>query len=264
MTTTKHIDATKVTDQLHAVEKGSGDKTPLLLLHGFGGTHRYWQPIQDNLAKDRRVIAFDLPGHGLSRNHDHAGRTALAASAVLAEMDRRGIGKVHLAGHSMGGAIACIIALKQNQRVSSLTLLAPGGFGPEINASFLRRFAVAKAEAELRSLLTTFYGDGTGVSGAMLQSLLQERADPKSGEILLQVAESFLAGEQQGVLPLEEIAVLEIPISVIWGTRDRITPVHQARALHEKFNVHVFENAGHSLVDEIPLKVLQILRKNMR
>ena len=129
---------------LFVKETGKGDGAPVVLLHGFGGSHRAWTPIQQSLSAETRVLAYDLPGHGDSFGFPDAGPPKVAANAILADLDARGIASAHFAGHSMGGAIAALTALFQPQRVASLTLLSPGGFGPEINQRLLKRYAAAK------------------------------------------------------------------------------------------------------------------------
>ncbi|MGT2467378.1 alpha/beta fold hydrolase [Mesorhizobium atlanticum] len=95
------------------------------------------------LAAEARVLAYDLPGHSHSLQCEGMGGAKPAARAILADLAARQLTKVHLVGHSMGGAVATLMALADSGRVASLTLLAPGGFGPEINAALLRRYAAA-------------------------------------------------------------------------------------------------------------------------
>ena len=91
-------------NRLHAIELGAGEGPPVVLLHGFDGRAEVWGPIQAGLAADgRRTIAFDLPGHGRSRDFPGFGPPKVAARAVIAELDRRDIASAHLVGHSMGG-----------------------------------------------------------------------------------------------------------------------------------------------------------------
>ncbi len=241
---------------------GSGDP-PLLLLHGFAATSGCWQPVLDRLNDNRLVIAHDLPGHGKSAGYTTSGRTAEAADAILEDMNCRNIDAAHLCGHSMGGAIACLIALKSPKRVRSLTLLAPGGFGTEINARLLRRFATADCEESLRPLFEQFYGWHTEVNERALANLLEDRKRANAGKIYLKFAEKFLDGQRQYEISREALNQLNIPVKVVWGTQDRIVPTRQAHKLPGEFAVHVFEGVGHSIIDEIPEKIVRLLNEQI-
>ncbi|MEM7461762.1 MAG: alpha/beta fold hydrolase [Pseudomonadota bacterium] len=240
------------------MQKGSGDP-PLLLLHGFAATSGCWQPVLDRLNDNRLVIAHDLPGHGKSADYSTSGRTAEAADAILDDMVSRDIDAAHFCGHSMGGAIACLIALKSPAHVRSLTLLAPGAFGPEINARLLRRFAIADREETLRPLFEQFYGWHAKVNEKALANLLEDRKRADAGEIYLRFAEKFLNAQRQYEISREALNQLNIPVKVVWGTQDRIVPTRQAHKLPGEFAVHVFEGVGHSIIDEIPDQIVRLL-----
>lgn len=102
-------------------EEGAG--APVLLIHGLGASHLDWIHQIPALARHYRVLALDLPGFGASPAQPVLKSLADYAIAVLAELDRRGVERLHgLAGHSMGGAIALEIALQAPQRVERLVL----------------------------------------------------------------------------------------------------------------------------------------------
>ncbi|MGW7437042.1 alpha/beta fold hydrolase [Streptomyces sp. NPDC054849] len=98
-------------------EKGD----PLVLLPALGGTADDWTVVQDALARERRVYALDLRGHGRS------GRTAeysleLMRDDVLGLLDALGLDRVDLAGHSMGAVVAHLVAQSAPHRVVRLVL----------------------------------------------------------------------------------------------------------------------------------------------
>jgi len=105
---------------LYYEEAGRGEAGVLVFLHGFMGNCRSLQSVMASLARSRRCVAFDLPGHGRSRFGQSERLQGLrtmgdAASLVLADLDALGIGRFSLYGYSMGGRIA-----------QNMTLLAPG------------------------------------------------------------------------------------------------------------------------------------------
>ncbi|MGO4839224.1 alpha/beta fold hydrolase, partial [Rhizobiaceae sp. 2RAB30] len=164
-------------DQLFARETGTGAET-VVLLHGFTGSHQVWAEVQDRLAARARVIAYDLPGHAASLEWPAAGAAKVAVRAVLEDLSRRGIERVHLAGHSMGGAISTLIALAEPGRIASLSLFAPGGFGPEINRRLLVNLAAARSESVLRAAIEAMCGFVTGVSDASVRAAAAMRSIP--------------------------------------------------------------------------------------
>lgn len=93
----------------------------MVLLHGFGATHRAWDQVIAHLEPQRyRSLALDLPGHGESAAH--AGPTTLEACAdsVLVASPRRFV----LCGYSMGGRVALRVALAAPERVTRVILVS--------------------------------------------------------------------------------------------------------------------------------------------
>ena len=117
------IDTGSVT--LAVDDRGGGDATPLVLIHGFTGGRIDWADVIDDLAADRRVVAWDHRGHSDSTNTgDPASYTfdQLVADAVAA-LDALGLDRFHLLGHSMGGIVAQRLVLEHPERVESLILM---------------------------------------------------------------------------------------------------------------------------------------------
>jgi pyruvate dehydrogenase E2 component (dihydrolipoamide acetyltransferase) len=247
---------------LYVAERGAGSKT-VVLLHGFGGCHDIWREVTAALAPDIRTLAYDLPGHGLSLDFPGSGPARTAARAVLADLTARGIGRVHVAGHSMGGAVAALMALAEPDRIASLTLVAPGGVGPEINGPLLRRYAAAADRREIRACLAAMSGPQSPPPERIVGVLAEPRR--RSGQLrkLVEIAAVMTRDEQQGVIPREQLDTLNMPVMVVWGTDDPVLPVTQADSLPAHFHIHHVLDAGHMLVEEVPGVVTQALRRNM-
>jgi pimeloyl-ACP methyl ester carboxylesterase len=105
--------------------RGRGE--PLLLLHGIGSHRQDWAPVLDRLARERDVIAVDLPGHGDSPLLPLAGPTVAAGFARLlaAFLDDLGLADAHVAGNSIGGWTA--LDLARLGRARTVTALCPAG-----------------------------------------------------------------------------------------------------------------------------------------
>ncbi|WP_149760390.1 alpha/beta fold hydrolase [Neomesorhizobium albiziae] len=248
---------------LYALQSGQGPQT-VVLLHGFGGCHGLWRPVQQALARDARVLAYDLPGHGGSLDWPEAGPAKVAVRAILADLEERGVDRFHIAGHSMGGAIAAMMALAAPSRVASLTLLAPGGFGEEINGRLLRRYAAATSEEQIRACLETMTGWPNPVPDEAVEALAEMRRHPGQTDKLVEIAASIARDGRQGVIAREKLAELPMPVAVVWGILDGVLPVHQANGLPPLFALHLIPAAGHMLPEEKPELVTEIIRRTMR
>ncbi len=98
-----------------------------MLLHGQPGSSADWRQVADRLPSGWHVVALDRPGYGA--NCQPAGGFAVNARAVVAELDRRGIERAVLVGHSYGGGVALAVAKLAAARVEALVLLASVGPG---------------------------------------------------------------------------------------------------------------------------------------
>jgi pimeloyl-ACP methyl ester carboxylesterase len=248
---------------LHVAECGAGSKT-VVFLHGFGGCHELWRDVIAALGPGLRVLAYDLPGHGHSLRHQATGGARSAARAILADFIARRLDKVHLVGHSMGGAIATLVALADPARVASLTLLAPGGFGPQINGPLLRRYAAAFERDEIRACLAAMSGPGSVPPDHAVDVHLRMRAQPGQLQTLIDMAAAMTKGDRQGVIPAEQLDSLTMPVMVVWGTEDPVLPVDQTETLPAHFHLHHVLEAGHMLIEEAPDLLARAVHRNTR
>ncbi len=248
--------------RLFCIEKGEAAGSPVVFLHGFGGLASNWALIQDQIGEQRRTLAFDLPGHGRSLNYPEFGEVKIAARAIIAELDARKISKAHLVGFSMGGAVAALIGLFAPEKVSSLTLLAPGGFGPEINFRTLQAYAKAETGAEFRLLMPQFFGFNSEISDAFIEQQIIARKPEGANKALQKIANLLFDGSKQGVIPLRPLIDIGAPIKVLWGTQDNILPTRQAHKLPGEIATHVFSDTGHMLIEEQPDAVIRLIFEN--
>jgi pyruvate dehydrogenase E2 component (dihydrolipoamide acetyltransferase) len=248
---------------LHARAKGKGG-IPAVLLHGFGGGIDDWYDIQPDLARDRLVLAYDLPGHGRSLAHPAAGNAGGMAKAILADLERRGHVKVHLVGFSMGGAVASLMAMRAPETVASLTLLAPGGFGPEIAEPLLSRFAAPANADKLRSVMNDMAAPGYAFDTKYVAALAALRRIEGQPEKLREICAVIARGGRQGAIPRDALAKLAMPVTVVWGDRDPVLPYAHASDLPPAFRLVTVEGAGHMLPVEARKTVTAAIRATIR
>ncbi|HWX74549.1 MAG TPA: alpha/beta fold hydrolase [Solirubrobacteraceae bacterium] len=214
---------------------GEGDQ--LVLLHGFTGTWEHWRPVLGDLVARFEVIAPTLAGHDGGPPFPLDGPLTLegAADSLEAHLDELGVGVAHLAGNSMGGALALELAARG--RALSVTALSPGG-GWRPDSGEAER--VARFFARQTRLLRATRSQLPRVMRGPLRRRLAFRDAMRHGELLApadalmfcygalgcQVVDQVLAALRRGddAVPksLERIGV---PVLVAWAQHDRILPL---------------------------------------
>lgn len=106
-------------------ESGRTDGPCFVLVHGIGMGHRYWSDLADDLAREGRVLALDLPGFGDAPEPEHP-LSMPESGAYLAELlEAEGLDDIVLIGHSMGTQIVAEAAAQHPERIGHLVLIAP-------------------------------------------------------------------------------------------------------------------------------------------
>lgn len=218
---------------------------PLLLIHGFGGDLTNWMMNQGALAAQGRVITFDLPGHGESTKDVGDGTPAALAGVVSGLLDALGVEKAHVAGHSLGGAVALALAQAAPDRVASLTLIAPAGMGSAINGAFIDGFLYADRRKSLEPVLQMLVKDKALISRQMIEGIIRfKRLDGVIAGLKTLAEASFEDGRQKIDLHAA-LAGFDGPKTVIWGEEDEILPVAGAQGLPDGVALSVLADTGH-------------------
>ena len=222
-----------------------GDGEPVVFLHGFGGDLEQWQLALPALADSHTAIALDLPGHGGSTKDVGSGDLSAAVEQFLDAIE---VGPAHLVGHSMGGLVAGVVALRSPERVRSLTLIDSAGLGEEVNPDYLDGFVNAESRRELKPVLEMLFADTSQVTRRLVDDVLKYKRIDGVTESLRTLRDGVLAGEH---IDLDE---LDAPVLVIWGAQDRIIaqPAGELR---------VIESSGHSPHMESAAEVNELIRE---
>lgn len=249
-----------------------GNGPPLVLLHGIGSHRGAWAPVFDRLARERDVIALDLPGHGgsplLADGHRHDMLTLTeTVDEFVAEL---GIGRPHVAGNSLGGGLA--LELARRGSVRSATALSPIGFWRPSEVRFAG-FSLRGSRALARSLLPVAprLVRPAAVRAALFGQIYGRpwRLDPDAALAALEVfvgAPGFDA-----ILPYSSgycfTGTTDVPVTVAWGNRDRVLLPRQAgrarRALPAARHVRL-HGCGHVPMSDDPLRVTEVLLEGSR
>jgi len=248
-----------------------GAGPPLVLLHGVGHHWQAWQPVIDLLAGEFDVIACDSPGFGRSAPLSGAIEPTIPAyvdafELFLAEL---GLDRPHVAGSSMGGAIA--LELARSRAVSSATAICPVGFWNAAEARYCQlvlgslarvpqalrpaTLSLARTRSGRRALLTTLYGFPTRVPPEEAVASFEDAwASPALIRTLEHLGDYRFApmGRPRGV-----------PITVAWGVRDHLLPyarqAPRARAMLP-WATHVGLGGGHLPLADDPAATAAVIR----
>ncbi|HXE45276.1 MAG TPA: alpha/beta hydrolase [Conexibacter sp.] len=211
----------------------TGSGSPLVLVHGIGSRRGVWKPVVPLLTGERDVLAVDLPGFGDSPVLDEPPTVLALARAVTTWWRELGVERPHVAGNSLGGGI--VLELARMGVVSSATALSPIGFWSPGEALYGRtmlrvsHFSATRLRGPMTALLRSPAGRQATIG---LMYGRPARRDPD--EAIADLANLARAPGWEPTLPLtrayefERGHELEVPVTIGWGTRDRLLIPRQA------------------------------------
>lgn len=238
---------------------------PIVLLHAFPLDARMWEGIRAPLAARTRVIMPDQRGLGRSPLPDTDAEPSLddAARDVLALLDKLELGRVVLAGCSMGGYLAMALLRAAPERVSGLVLIDTKA-SADADEARKNRFAMAeRVEAE-----------GVGfVADALLPGLLGATSHADRPELVAKVREIIAAQPPSGIAwaqramaarpeSFDNLRAADIPALVVFGEQDTLMPLAEANAMVEALpqaTLEVIPGAGHLAPMEDPAAVAEAI-----
>jgi pyruvate dehydrogenase E2 component (dihydrolipoamide acetyltransferase) len=236
---------------------------PVVLIHGFGADRSVWRQVVPLLGLGIETISLDLPGHG-SETTRTASTIEEIAFLLSDQLEAMGVGNAHIVGHSLGGAAALALTRFGRLAVRSVTLLAPGGLGPEINAGFIAGLARATTAQALERWLAVMVGDPSALPGGYAQAALRQIEKTGNREALAAMAESLFADGTQGFDLATALAELDVPARIIWGKLDRIVPVAHAARAPGFVAVHLLDGIGHVPQIEAPALTARLISETVR
>jgi len=261
--------------RLHVRQSGPVNARPdapvIMLLHGFGSSLHTWEPWAEALSATHRVIRFDLPGAGLTGADPTGDYSDLRGVQILvALMDRLGIARATLVGHSMGGRLAWRFAAEQPARMDKLVLVAPDGFAspgfeygkaPEVTAP-VRLMQYVLPKALLRMSLSPAYADPARMTDEIVTRYHDMMLAPG-------VRTALIARMQQLVLqdPVPLLRRIQAPTLLLWGEKDGMIPLANAQDylraiqnLRHPAKLVMIPGVGHLPHEEAPAESLPAVR----
>lgn len=249
--------------RLRLLEAGPRDGVPLLLLHGWAVSSYLWRHnILPLAAAGHRVLALDLPGHGLSSAPEGAGVYTIErfVERIAESLDRLGVARTAIAAQSMAGKIAVRLALGAPDRVASLVLFGPVGFGllPPWKALSPLLPPLPGAMASLlvpRRAVDFVQRRVYGKLGWFSERDVDEYWAPTQFPEVVRAQLQMLKEFDWAPWTPEHLAALRMPVHVVFGTRDRtVRPVHAERlaAALPQGRLTWIEDGGHVVMEEVP------------
>ncbi len=233
---------------LHYIDVGVQEdrKPPIVLIHGFPFSSEMWSAQIQFLKDERRVIAYDIRGHGKSDVGDGQYTLEFFVDDLIGLLDHLNVSKADLCGLSMGGYIALRAIERNPERVSSLILCDTS----------------SQAEAKLRRAASIRSVKTNGVN-AFAETFLKAvfapesfQSKPREVEMIRRIIQSnsetgicgtllALAGRTDTTQVLSQISV---PTLILVGELDKVTPSNLSELMHDKIRnseFHILPNAAH-------------------
>jgi pimeloyl-ACP methyl ester carboxylesterase len=240
-----------------------GDGAPLVLVHGLGGSATNWLALVPSLLPGRRLLVPELPGHGGSEPLPAAPSLSAYADRIGLLLEREGLTRAAVVGHSLGGAIALRLAIRRPELVSALGLAGAAG----ISSGHRRARYALTVTGILKPGRKIAPHRARVAQSAFLKRLVFGRwgaADPPA--LSPELVDAFLSGPPQHtdtvsaakalVLddPRPDLERVRCPSLVLWGARDQQLPVEDAfdYARRLRARLRVIADCGHLLIGERP------------
>ena len=226
---------------------GENNKNTILILHGWRRNLNDWTNVGKALSNKYRVILLDLPGHGSTLSASRPFDTLEYANFVNKFLEKIGVNKAILIGHSLGGKIALVIS-SESKKVNKLIVVAASGLADK-PVSTLIKISLAKILKKLplpQTIITHFV------------LILASRDYKTAGDLL----PSFKKIVNEKV---DDYARrITIPTLIIWGENDKEVPISSAKKFRELIknsHIRVVWGAGHHPHLEKPDKFLALLNE---
>lgn len=248
-----------------------GEGPPLLLLHGVGHHWQAWRPVIDLLVGEFEVIACDSPGFGGSPPLPEGVRPTIGAytEAFMGFCSELGLRRPHVAGNSMGGAIA--LELTRLGAVTSACALSPAGFWNDRERRFCRLSLKVVAEMPLaaRPAVEALARTRAGRSVLFAQMFGSPGSIPDE-EAVSALRNAWTSPAFAGCIDaFDDYAFHDgdelrgTPVTVVWGAKDRLL-IYSRQARRAKamlpFASHVTLETGHVPFFDDPVAVAEAVR----
>lgn len=249
---------------LHFHVEGAG--SPVVLVHGVGGSLNNWNKVAETLRDSHKVIRLDLRGHGQSSKERKAYSLGTFVSDIIGLTEALGIERFHLVGHSLGGMIAQYAAIHYPDKIQSACIISSAaGRTQEEAAAVQARIDILRngnpGEHFRKSVARWYSPEFIAANEPLLADL--ERQNRENDPWCYSEAYSVLAYAELG----PELNKIKVPTLVATGEFDLGSSPRMAQYMHDQISgseLHIFEGLRHSLLVEAPDRVLDLVTRFLK
>ena len=220
--------------------------TPILLLHGLGGSIESWTNNISFLSTKFRIIALDLPGFGMSDKPKIDYSINFYVSFLEKFIKRIKLSHFFIVGSSLGGHIAVEFTLRNRKIVNKLILISPAGSLPKTfkGTEELKKYTGivnAKSSRDVSEILTSI--DNSMVNRSYADAIYKRLSLPGAKEAFI----SALKGSARAPRYNNKLEIIDTDMLLIWGKEDRMIPLRFIRPFldHGKSRIIILEKCGH-------------------
>lgn len=245
--------------RVRVLEAGPAQGPPVVLVHGWGAcVYTFRRAVPALASAGRKVLAFDLRGHGLSDKPVGPGKYTIEAMCddLRDFMDAAGVERADLLGHSLGGGVALHFALAHPERIRRLVLAAPvsltriglPAIGHLLSPRFTDRFARYLTPRWMTNfLLRSTYGQPSRVTDRDVDEYWAPSQFPDYYRATRALLEEFdwdpIAAERLGSMPRRTLVILSTADRLIRGAEGPASAIRGA-------TVASLSGAGHLGIEE--------------
>jgi len=241
--------------------KIAGDGEPFLILHGWGGSSGSWIEVQEILAKEGfKVVVPDFPGFGKSHSPPVSWEVGDYRDFIFSLVEKIGLEKISLMGHSFGGRVAIKFATLYPERLKNLILCSSAGIKHELTPpqKIILKLALIGNFLFSRRLLRRF----KDVARNIFYSFLRKKDYTKAKGVMRETFQKVIAENLES-----ELSKIKTRTLLIWGEKDKSVPLEDAYLMKEKIPQSILEvipGASHTPNLEEPKKLAEIISKFLR